>query len=322
MKSPFVVVLSLVMAFAMASCSSKRAKHSDENADMGTEDLVLESEGSAGMTDSVPEEGTEFEKMADQAMKDGSDKVVDQLPLDEQPKEAPVEAKAEQPPVQEAAATPEPAPIASPYDAPKETLAAAPVATVGSGNYEDYHVQNSDTLMKIAYDVYGNLYDWKKIYEANQDRIKDPNRIPAGTVLKVEKPSAPVATQQNGDKYLIKEGDTLGTISYDIYGTEKKWKRLWENNQQLIRDPNKIFAGFYLYYTITPEERNESEKLKQEHGIEQPKPLAKKDKKVIKREAASVMDPSPSAPAPERKVSEAPAAKPQPSGGSADIELE
>ena len=37
---------------------------------------------------------------------------------------------------------------------------------------------------------------------------------------------------------------------------------VWENNRQLIKDPNRIFAGFYLYYAITPEERDEAEKLK------------------------------------------------------------
>lgn len=309
------------MALGVSGCSSKKAKQSDENSDFSTEDLVLESDGSMDMTDAVPEEGTEFQKMAEQAMQEGSDKVVDQLPLDEQLKEAtPTEevAKAEPAPVEETVAenTSTPAPIASPFEAPAEKEPTPAPSYAGSGSYEDYHVQSSDTLMKIAYEVYGNLYDWKKIYDVNQDKIKDPNNIPAGTVLKVERPSAPISTAQNGDKYMIKEGDTLGTISYDIYGTENKWKRLWENNQQLIRDPNKIFAGFYLYYTITPEERIEADKLKQERGIEAPKPLAKKEKK-IKRESASVMDPSPSAAPAPKKVSKAPAVK-----ESADIELE
>ena len=42
--------------------------------------------------------------------------------------------------------------------------------------------------------------------------------------------------------------NTLGTISNDVYGTTHKWKRLWENNRQLIKDPNRIYAGFYLFY--------------------------------------------------------------------------
>ena len=57
-----------------------------------------------------------------------------------------------------------------------------------------------------------------------------------------------VTIERNGESYLIKRGDTLGVISNDVYGTTRKWKKLWENNRQLIKDPNKIYAGFYLYY--------------------------------------------------------------------------
>jgi hypothetical protein len=57
-----------------------------------------------------------------------------------------------------------------------------------------------------------------------------------------------VTVERNGESYLIKKGDTLGLISNDVYGTTRKWKKLWENNRQLIKDPNRIYAGFYLYY--------------------------------------------------------------------------
>ena len=119
----------------------------------------------------------------------------------------------------------------------------------GNGTYEDYTVQQGDTLMKIAFETYGDLYRWKGLLEANKEKVTNPNSIPAGTVLKVERPSTSVSIQKNGDKYLIKNGDTLGTISNEVYGTKSKWKALWENNKQLIHDPNRIFAGFYLYYT-------------------------------------------------------------------------
>ena len=102
--------------------------------------------------------------------------------------------------------------------------------------------------MKIAYVTYGNVYRWKAIYEANRDKISDPNRVPSGVVLKIDKPNEPVNVERNGERYEIRRGDTLGKISNNVYGTPGKWKKLWENNRQLIRDPNKIFAGFSLYY--------------------------------------------------------------------------
>lgn len=135
---------------------------------------------------------------------------------------------------------------------------AAAVPVQGSGEYENYTVNSGDTLMKIAFEVYGDLYQWRRIYELNRDRVTDPNQLVRGAQLKVERPASAVHIDRNGEQYLIKTGDTLGTISGDIYGTPAKWKKLWENNRQLIKDPNKIFAGFTLYYVLTPEERSAS----------------------------------------------------------------
>lgn len=136
-----------------------------------------------------------------------------------------------------------------------------------TGEVEDYTVKSGDTLMRIAFEVYGDLFQWKKIYEMNKDKVTDPNNLKKGLVLKVEKMSGGSSMVAHGDeKYLIKQGDTLGTISDDVYGTPRKWRKLYEQNKSWIKDPNRIFAGFYLYYTLTPDERSEAERLKQEKG--------------------------------------------------------
>ena len=125
------------------------------------------------------------------------------------------------------------------------TVAAGGTGMAGDGVH--YSVKGGDTLMKIAFENYGDLYRWKEIYEANRDKIQDPNHVPPGTQLTLNG-AGMVQIERNGDRYLIKHGDTLGTISKSVYGTNQKWKKLWENNRQLIKDPNKIYAGFYLYY--------------------------------------------------------------------------
>ncbi len=102
--------------------------------------------------------------------------------------------------------------------------------------------------MKIAFETYGDVYKWKAILEANKDKISDSNALKKGDILKLDAPAAAVVIDRNGEKYLIKNGDTLGKISGQVYGTPAKWKEIWKNNMQLIHDPNKIFAGFYLYY--------------------------------------------------------------------------
>jgi len=118
----------------------------------------------------------------------------------------------------------------------------------GGGETVDYTVKRGDTLMKIAFETTGDLFQWRKIYEMNREAIPDPGQLKRGTVLKIEKPAGDVAIDRNGEAYQIVSGDTLGRISNKVYGTPTKWKSIYENNRQLIKDPNKIFAGFTLYY--------------------------------------------------------------------------
>ncbi|NPD46981.1 MULTISPECIES: LysM peptidoglycan-binding domain-containing protein [unclassified Lentimicrobium] len=44
-------------------------------------------------------------------------------------------------------------------------------------------VQNGEWLYDIARDHYGDFHDWEKIYEANKDKISDPNIIYPGMEL-------------------------------------------------------------------------------------------------------------------------------------------
>lgn len=183
----------------------------------------------------------------------------------------------------------EEAPVAEELAQPTEVYpteappAPAPVDYSASGEFDFYTVRSGDTLMKIAFEYYGDIYQWRRVYEMNRDKIPNANSVPPGTVLKVERPATPVVIERNGESYMIKDGDTLGSISYDIYGTNSKWRRLWENNRQLIKDPNKIYAGFYLYYIMTEQDR-------QEKGQFSPDPLANQAQGV---RTPSAVDPEP-----------------------------
>ena len=50
---------------------------------------------------------------------------------------------------------------------------------------KEYIVQKGDTLWKIADKYYGDGKKWKNIYRFNQDKIKDPNKLKAGTKLTI-----------------------------------------------------------------------------------------------------------------------------------------
>jgi nucleoid-associated protein YgaU len=48
-----------------------------------------------------------------------------------------------------------------------------------------YTVKPGDSLSKIAKEFYGNANDYNKIFEANRDILKDPNKISPGQTLKI-----------------------------------------------------------------------------------------------------------------------------------------
>ncbi len=48
-----------------------------------------------------------------------------------------------------------------------------------------YEVQDNDTLQTISKKFYNSYSKWPKIYEANKDKISDPNRIRKGLMLTI-----------------------------------------------------------------------------------------------------------------------------------------
>jgi LysM repeat protein len=56
-------------------------------------------------------------------------------------------------------------------------------AAAGSAGHRTYTVKSGDTLSKIAHEYYGNAADYMRIFEANRDKLNDPNRIQIGQEL-------------------------------------------------------------------------------------------------------------------------------------------
>lgn len=52
-------------------------------------------------------------------------------------------------------------------------------------SHEYYEVQEGDSLPKIAKDRYGDAAKWEMIYEANRDKIKDPDTIQPGQMIEL-----------------------------------------------------------------------------------------------------------------------------------------
>ena len=49
----------------------------------------------------------------------------------------------------------------------------------------EHRVQRGDTLSKIAKEFYGDASLYTKIFEANQDRLKNPDLIQVGQKLRI-----------------------------------------------------------------------------------------------------------------------------------------
>ncbi len=56
-------------------------------------------------------------------------------------------------------------------------------------------------------------------------------------------PLQPTSPQPTTRDYTIKSGDTLSKIAKQYYGNASDWKKIFEANKGVIKDPDKIFPG-------------------------------------------------------------------------------
>jgi len=106
------------------------------------------------------------------------------------------------------------------------------------GVYDQYTVLKGDYLWKIAKkpDIYGDAYQWIRIYCVNRDQIKNPDKIEPEQILNIQR-----TLGQN--QYLVVKGDYLKKIagSPDVLGDPTQWTKLYEANKEIVSDPNKIY---------------------------------------------------------------------------------
>ena len=158
--------------------------------------------------------------------------------------------------------------------------------TYEEGEGQEYIVQKNDSLMLISFKLYQNFEQWKDLADWNGITSEDSYTIYEGQKLKF-KVSDQYGKEWNpsGNPYLVKVGDYLGLISKNVYqGQSRFWYDIWRNNDVLIKDPNRIFAGFTLY-TESFEKVKENERLRMEEY------KRKYGKTIRKRDLAGALDP-------------------------------
>ena len=71
-------------------------------------------------------------------------------------------------------------------DNPNDVVADIQVAN--NGYYARHTVQSGESLSKIAKHYYGDMQDYKRIFDANRDQLSDPDRIDVGQQLVIPNP--------------------------------------------------------------------------------------------------------------------------------------
>jgi nucleoid-associated protein YgaU len=79
-----------------------------------------------------------------------------------------------------------------------------------------------------------------KPFETVEDRSQEGNR---GYIVQSITPEIAKVQAVAFEKYTVQKNDTLQKISKKFYGTTKKWKKLFDANQDVLKSPNKVYPG-------------------------------------------------------------------------------
>ncbi|MDZ7290978.1 MAG: LysM peptidoglycan-binding domain-containing protein [candidate division KSB1 bacterium] len=96
--------------------------------------------------------------------------------------------------------------------------------------YDQYTVIKGDYLWKISgkKDIYGDPYQWVRIYSYNSDLIKNPDLIYPAQIFKIQREVGP-------NEYLVQKGDFLAKIARTVMaGDPTKWMKIYEANKEVI----------------------------------------------------------------------------------------
>ncbi len=102
--------------------------------------------------------------------------------------------------------------------------------------FDQYTVVRGDYLWKISKksDIYGDPYQWMRIYSYNREMIKNPDLIYPNWNLKIQREVGP-------EEYLVKKGDSLRKIS-KMMGDSMSWTKIYEANKDIIgEDRSRLY---------------------------------------------------------------------------------
>jgi nucleoid-associated protein YgaU len=131
----------------------------------------------------------------------------------------------------------------------------APAAAPATHTRDRFHmVQPDENLSSIAAHYYGDANYWQMIYEANRDTLPSADQLQVGMRLRIPNRAGQVvedapqsrntaSTVPQYESYTIRRGDTLSRLAERYYGSTGDWRKLYELNRQVIRDPDALQVG-------------------------------------------------------------------------------
>jgi len=106
-----------------------------------------------------------------------------------------------------------------------------------------YTSRDADTLIKVAYRIYGHKTWWELVKKENHNlkKYKKDDVLPVGTIITYQAPKIE-------DQYLVQSGDTLSRIAEWKYGNLDIWNKIYDGNKDSIQNPNLIEPGITLKF--------------------------------------------------------------------------
>ncbi len=100
-------------------------------------------------------------------------------------------------------------------------------------------VKKEDNLGKIARRYYGTDSKWKKVFQANKNKVYKSYRMKVGSQLHI-----PALTCTS------KKSDDLKSLAKKYYGSTGKWRQIYDANKDVIPKSKKIKAGVTLVIPV------------------------------------------------------------------------
>ena len=180
----------------------------------------------------------------------------------EPPAQAPATAPTAQP-SSRAGGPPVPAP-AQAASQPASAAASSPAFLLSTAELEPspleglmiYTWKAGDSFAALAERIYGSRLHAGRLATANEgrsesslaagERILVPARASERAAAGMRAPAGTPAGWTGAGEYVVRQGDVLSKISQEVYGTSKRWRRIFDANRDVMSDPNALRAGMRL----------------------------------------------------------------------------